>query len=434
MSRRQKQPRLAEVTELAAEGYGLTEDQRFGVYGLLPGERATIYPRRKKKGRWLATHDARENAHPDRVTPACAHADICGGCALQHFDHGSQIAFKEARLARLFAPFKPGVFLSALHGSPDAYRSKARLGVKYVIKRDEVLVGFREKASPFVADMSDCSVLDQRLAALIAPLKLMLSSLTVKAAIPQIEVAASEDMVVLVVRHLEALLSEDVNILGQFSSKHGIRIMTQAAGPDSVIPLPGEAPAVLSYSLRGEGLVFEFEPLDFTQVNFSMNEQMTNQALDLLNLQADDQVIDAFCGIGNFTLPIAKRVTSVLGLESAEASVQRAQKNAKKNAVSNALFEVQDLYAKEGVPDLLGYNKMLIDPPRSGAEQLVQSPLIDRLERIVYVSCYPETLARDAEYLVKRGFRVDAVGLIDMFPHTAHLESMALFVREGSNG
>ena len=306
--------------------------------------------------------------------------------------------------------------------------------MKYVIKRDEVLVGFREKASPFVADMSDCSVLDQRLAALIAPLKLMLSSLTVKAAIPQIEVAASEDMVVLVVRHLEALFSEDVNILGQFSSKHGIRIMTQAAGPDSVIPLPGEAPAVLSYSIRGEGLVFEFEPLDFTQVNFSMNEQMTNQALDLLNLQADDQVIDAFCGIGNFTLPIAKRVTSVLGLESAEASVQRAQKNAKKNAVSNALFEVQDLYAKEGVPDLLGYNKMLIDPPRSGAEQLVQSPLIDRLERIVYVSCYPETLARDAEYLVKRGFRVDAVGLIDMFPHTAHLESMALFVREASYG
>ena len=434
MSRRQKQPRLAEVTELAAEGYGLTEDQRFGVYGLLPGERATIYPRRKKKGRWLATHDGRENAHPDRVTPACAHADICGGCAFQHFDHGSQIAFKEARLARLFAPFKPGMFLSALHGSPDAYRSKARLGVKYVIKRDEVLVGFREKASPFVADMSDCSVLDQRLAALIAPLKLMLSSLAVKAAIPQIEVAASEDMVVLVVRHLEALLSEDVNILGQFSSKHGIRIMTQAAGPDSVIPLPGEAPAVLSYSLRGEGLVFEFEPLDFTQVNFSMNEQMTNQALDLLNLQADDQVIDAFCGIGNFTLPIAKRVTSALGLESAEASVQRARKNAERNVVSNALFEVQDLYAKEGVPDLLGYNKMLIDPPRSGAEQLVQSPLIDRLERIVYVSCYPETLARDAEHLVKRGFRVDAVGLIDMFPHTAHLESMALFVREASYG
>jgi 23S rRNA (uracil1939-C5)-methyltransferase len=306
--------------------------------------------------------------------------------------------------------------------------------VKYVIKRDEVLVGFREKASPFVADMSDCSVLDQRLAALIVPLKLMISSLTVKASIPQIEVAASEDMIVVVVRHLEALAPEDVNILGQFSSKHGIRIMTQAAGPDSVIPLPGEAPAVLSYSIRGEGLVFEFEPLDFTQVNFSMNEQMTNQALDLLNLQADDQVIDAFCGIGNFTLPIAKRVTSVLGLESAEASVQRAQKNAKKNAVSNALFEVQDLYAKEGVPDLLGYNKMLIDPPRSGAEQLVQSPLIDRLERIVYVSCYPETLARDAEYLVKRGFRVDAVGLIDMFPHTAHLESMALFVREASYG
>ncbi len=306
--------------------------------------------------------------------------------------------------------------------------------MKYVIKRDEVLVGFREKASPFVADMSDCSVLDQRLAALIVPLKLMISSLTVKASIPQIEVAASEDMIVLVVRHLEALLSEDVNILGQFSSKHGIRVMTQAAGPDSVIPLPGEAPAVLSYSIRGEGLVFEFEPLDFTQVNFSMNEQMTNQALDLLNLQADDQVIDAFCGIGNFTLPIAKRVKSVLGLESAEASVQRAQKNAKKNAVSNALFEVQDLYAKEGVPDLLGYNKMLIDPPRSGAEQLVQSPLIDRLERIVYVSCYPETLARDAEYLVKRGFRVDAVGLIDMFPHTAHLESMALFVREASYG
>ena len=173
---------------------------------------------------------------------------------------------------------------------------------------------------------------------------------------------------------------------------------------------------------------------NFTQINFSMNERMTSQALDLLDLKAGDQVIDAFCGIGNFTLPIAKSVTSVLGLESAEASVQRARKNAKKNAVSNAVFEVQDLYAKVGVPDLLGYNKMLIDPPRSGAEQLVQSPLIERLERIVYVSCYPETLARDAEYLVGRGFRVDALGLIDMFPHTAHLESMALFVREASYG
>ena len=434
MSRRQKQPRLAEVTELAAEGYGLTEDQRFGVYGLLPGERATIYPRRKKKGRWLATHDARENAHPDRVTPACAHADICGGCALQHFDHGSQIAFKEARLARLFDPFNPAVYLPALHGSPKAYRSKARLGVKYVIKRDEVLVGFREKASPLVADMSDCSVLDQRLAALITPLKSMISTLTVKGAIPQIEVAASNDIVVLVMRHLEALTPDDLNVLRQFSANHGIRMMTQAAGPDSVVPLPGEAPAVLSYSLPAEELTFEFEPLDFTQVNFSMNERMTNQALDLLDLRSADHVIDAFCGIGNFTLPIAKRATSVLGLESAEASVQRARKNAEKNAVLNALFEIQDLYAKDGVPDLPGYNKMLIDPPRSGAEQLVQSPLIDRIERAVYVSCYPETLARDAEHLVRRGFRVDAVGLVDMFPHTAHLESMALFVREGSNG
>ena len=434
MSRRQKQPRLAEVTELAAEGYGLTEDQRFGVYGLLPGERATIYPRRKKKGRWLATYDARENAHPDRVTPACAHADICGGCALQHFDHSSQIAFKEARLARLFDPFNPAVYLPALHGSPKAYRSKARLGVKYVIKRDEVLVGFREKASPFVADMSDCSVLDQRLAALITPLKSMISTLTVKGAIPQIEVAASNDIVVLVMRHLEALTPDDLNVLRQFSANHGIRVMTQAAGPDSVVPLPGEAPAVLSYSLPAEELTFEFEPLDFTQVNFSMNERMTNQALDLLDLRSADHVIDAFCGIGNFTLPIAKRATSVLGLESAEASVQRARKNAEKNAVLNALFEIQDLYAKDGVPDLTGYNKMLIDPPRSGAEQLVLSPLIDRLERVVYVSCYPETLARDAEHLVRRGFRVDAVGLVDMFPHTAHLESMALFVREGSNG
>ena len=434
MSRRQKQPRLAEVTELAAEGYGLTEDQRFGVYGLLPGERATIYPRRKKKGRWLATYDARENAHPDRVTPACAHADICGGCALQHFDHSSQIAFKEARLARLFDPFNPAVYLPALHGSPKAYRSKARLGVKYVIKRDEVLVGFREKASPFVADMSDCSVLDQRLAALITPLKSMISTLTVKGAIPQIEVAASDDIVVLVMRHLEALTPDDLNVLRQFSANHAIRMMTQAAGPDSVVPLPGEAPAVLSYSLPAEELTFEFEPLDFTQVNFSMNERMTNQALDLLDLRSADHVIDAFCGIGNFTLPIAKRATSVLGLESAEASVQRARKNAEKNAVLNALFEIQDLYAKDGVPDLTGYNKMLIDPPRSGAEQLVLSPLIDRLERVVYVSCYPETLARDAEHLVRRGFRVDAVGLVDMFPHTAHLESMALFVREGSNG
>ena len=434
MSRRQKQPRLAEVTELAAEGYGLTEDQRFGVYGLLPGERATIYPRRKKKGRWLATHDARENAHPDRVTPACAHADICGGCVLQHFDHSSQIAFKEARLARLFDPFNPAVYLPALHGSPKAYRSKARLGVKYVIKRDEVLVGFREKASPFVADMSDCSVLDQRLAALITPLKSMISTLTVKGAIPQIEVAASNDIVVLVMRHLETPTPDDLNVLRQFSANHGIRMMTQAAGPDSVVPLPGEAPAVLSYSLPAEELTFEFEPLDFTQVNFSMNERMTNQALDLLDLRSADHVIDAFCGIGNFTLPIAKRATSVLGLESAEASVQRARKNAEKNAVLNAFFEIQDLYAKDGVPDLPGYDKMLIDPPRSGAEQLVQSPLIDRMERVVYVSCYPETLARDAEHLVRRGFRVDAVGLVDMFPHTAHLESMALFVREGSNG
>ena len=432
MSRRQKQPRLAEVTELAAEGYGLTEDQRFGVYGLLPASVRpfTLGVKRKAVG-LRPTMRVKMPILIELRQPALTLIFVVA----VHFSI-SIMAVRSHSKKRGWLALCPStrVFLSALHGSPDAYRSKARLGVKYVIKRDEVLVGFREKASPFVADMSDCSVLDKRLAALIGPLKLMISSLTVKGAIPQVEVAASNDMVALVVRHLEAFTPEDVNILGRFSSMHGIRIMTQAAGPESVIPLPGEAPAVLSYTLQSEGLTFEFEPLDFTQVNFLMNDRMTNQALDLLDLQAGDQVIDAFCGIGNFTLPIAKSVTSVLGLESVEASVQRARKNAKRNAVSNALFEVQDLYAKEGVPDILGYNKMLIDPPRSGAEQLVQSPVIDRLERIVYVSCFPETLARDAEYLVGRGFRVDAVGLIDMFPHTAHLERMALFVREASYG
>jgi len=434
MARRQKQPRKAAVTDLADEGYGLTEDQRFAVYGLLPGETATILPRKKKKGVWLSLHENRQGEHPDRVTPACAHADVCGGCAFQHLAHERQIEFKEARLKRLFEPLQPLTWMPPLVGSASGYRSKARLGVKFVTKRDEVLVGFREKASPFVAEMRGCTVLDERLADLIPPLREMIQTLSVRQSIPQIEVAAAKQGLALVFRHLEPLTESDIETLLRFEATFGVQILLQSGGPETIIALSSEQVLALSYDLPEEALSFDFQPLDFTQVNYAMNERMTRQAVELLDLNKQDRVIDAFCGIGNFSLPIAKRAGQVLGLESSVASVERAKSNAIKNKISNATFEVSDLYSDEVAIHSEGFNKLLIDPPRSGAEQLVRGTLIDSMERIVYVSCYPESLARDSSTLCGRGFRVEAVGLVDMFPHTTHLESMALFVREPSHG
>jgi len=247
-------------------------------------------------------------------------------------------------------------------------------------------------------------------------------------------VAAAKQGLALVFRHLEPLTESDIETLLRFEATFGVQILLQSGGPETIIALSSEQVLALSYDLPEEALSFDFQPLDFTQVNYAMNERMTRQAVELLDLNKQDCVIDAFCGIGNFSLPIAKRAGQVLGLESSVASVERAKSNAIKNKISNATFEVSDLYSDEVAIHSEGFNKLLIDPPRSGAEQLVRGTLIDSMERIVYVSCYPESLARDSSTLCGRGFRVEAVGLVDMFPHTTHLESMALFVREPSHG
>jgi 23S rRNA (uracil1939-C5)-methyltransferase len=420
---------------LTIEGTCLSEDGRYATHGLLPGERALIVPLKKKKGQWICQSQNIEQDHPARVIPVCAHAAQCGGCSYQHFDRPAQLAFKREWLQTLFDQCEPKIWLETLSGKDVGYRSKARLGVKHVAKKGRTLIGFREVGSAYITEMTSCQVLVPELAELIEPLSRLIDGLDSRSSIPQIEVAASNGSVALVVRHLTILSASDLAAFADFQSAHQVMVLLQSKGPDSVRPLTENADPLLHYRLNDQGLVFEFHPMDFTQVNQAVNQEMVNRALDLLDLKPGDQVLDAFCGIGNFSLAIAQAAAGVIGLEASTASVDRARKNAQLNGLKNASFDVADLYSTENSSLVLPQiNKVLLDPPRSGAE-LVCNKLVEiACEKIVYVSCNPKTLRRDADILIAGGYQLDQMGMIDMFPHTAHMESIALFSRGASNG
>jgi 23S rRNA (uracil1939-C5)-methyltransferase len=371
---------------------------------------------------------------PERVEPRCIHFDTCSGCSLQHLPPAAQIAAKQRVLAENFeriGKVVPQRWLEPLADEAWGYRRKGRLSVKWVAKKDKVLVGFREDNPRFVADLSVCHTLLPEVGQRLADLGTLVGSLAAKRDIAQIEIAAGDDTVALTFRHLQPLPEADRATLAAFGKAQGLAILLQAGGPDSVTPLwPEQVP--LSFRLPEHDVDIAFRPLDFIQVNAGMNRRMVSRALELLDPQPADSVLDLFCGLGNFTLPLARRAGHVAGVEGEAALVARSRENAARNRIANAEFFSADLAAdqRDAPWATRPYDKLLLDPPRSGAAKVLEYLPHRHTQRVVYVSCHPASLARDAGVLVERhGFQLAAAGVMDMFPHTAHVESIALFMR-----
>ena len=424
-----------EIESLSHEGRGIAhlDEKVIFVSGALPGE--TVIADRTFSRAKFEEADIKEvlKASDSRITPKCEVFGICGGCSFQHLSSEDQITAKGEWLKDAFlgqAKIEPKNWLEPLQVQSWGYRRKARLGVRYVAKKEKVLVGFREKKSGFITNMNRCEVLHPSLGDNLEVLAEAIEKLSIKSQVPQIEVAVAENNTVLILRHLEPLTTQDEKILLECADKLNITFYTQSGGEDTVKPL--DKPAVLTYSHPDHDIVMEFLPTDFTQVNFKLNQKMINLALDMLELNEQDEVIDLFCGLGNFTLPIAKHTKHTVGVEGDLGLIERAKYNAEKNAVSNVDFYKADLFKEvEGFEWFRGktYNKALIDPARSGAIEIVE--LLPKLgvERLVYVSCNPATLARDTAKLIELGYKLDTAGVMDMFPQTAHVESIALFTK-----
>lgn len=419
------------IQTLHPDGYGLSAGEDIAVFGALAGETVIAKPFTRKRRRTFARAESIISSSRERVPPVCSAAGVCGGCSLQHMDGQYQIGFKQNQLLELLASNQPDELIEPITGPITNYRGKARLGARYVRKMDRVLVGFREKMSPLIALIDRCHVLQDPVGALIPELARLIEGLSCSGAIPQIEVAAGDDDVALVFRHMVDLTEDDQGRLIEFGENHGLAIYLQPGDHASTYKIhPADSRERLIYSLPDYGLKMLFHPLDFVQVNPEINKKLVNAALSLLQLGGGDRVLDSFCGIGNFTLPLATRTAFAYGLEGSATSVTRARENAEYNKIDNCAFDVADLL-DEGldIPALNEVNKVLLDPPRTGAEHLVKKLASSKVERVVYVSCNPRTLARDAEMLVRSGYRFEKAGVIDMFPHTTHIESMALFSR-----
>ena len=428
---------VAIVSALTHEGEGVVRGGKtVFVAGALPGERIRF--RRTRRHR---QHDDAEllevlEASPARVVPRCAHFGVCGGCVLQHLDPAAQVAAKETELREALARVarvEPRRWLAPLTGPVWAYRRRARLGAKFVYRKDRVVVGFRERAAPYVADLGGCEVLAAPAGALIAPLGALIGRLAIREQLPQIEVAVADDVTALVLRVLQEPGEADLALLREFAGLHGVRLYLQPAGLQSVRPLDAASGAPLSYALPAFGLTFEFLPTDFIQVNGAVNAALVARAVELLELTSAARVLDLYCGLGNFTLALAKRAGAVVGVEGEAGLIERARGNAARNGLANAAFHVADLAAEPGLdaPWLRGgYSHVLLDPPRTGARAVLGALARLAPARVLYISCHPGSLARDLMELVhEHGFTLEAAGVVDMFAHTAHVESLALLVR-----
>jgi 23S rRNA (uracil1939-C5)-methyltransferase len=431
---------LAEVKErlqvaaLDAEGRGVArsaEGKVVFVEGALPGE--TVEAERIYDKRKFAGARASKILEPSsgRREPRCPHFGRCGGCATQHADARTQMAAKQRWLEdclERIGKVKPEMLLPIVYGEEWGYRRRARLSARYVEGKGGALVGFRERRSTFVADMRGCEVLPAAEGALILPLRELVSGLSIRERLPQIEIAAGEGATVLLFRHLEALTEGDKALLRAFADAHSVSVWLQPAGPDSVAPFHPAVPPQLYYDLPEFGVRLGFLPTDFTQVNLGVNRILVSRAMRLLDPRPGERIADLYCGLGNFTLPIARLGAEVIGFEFSKALVERARANALANGLV-AQFEAVDLF-KSGIAGFGRFDRILIDPPREGAMEVLKGLPRDWPRRIVYVSCDPATLARDAGMLVNvQGFRLAAAGVVNMFPHTAHVESIALFDR-----
>jgi 23S rRNA (uracil1939-C5)-methyltransferase len=429
-------PEEADIVDLSHQARGVTRVDGKAVFvaDALPGERVVMRRVGRHRNFDEAVLEQVLLASPDRVSAACPHFGLCGGCALQHLAPGAQLAFKQAQLLENLARLgdvEPGHVLEPLTGPAWAYRRRARLGVKYVERKARVLVGFRERSAPYVADLHECRVLVPPAGMLMDPLAALVAGLSIASRVPQVEVSVADDACALVLRVLDEPSATDLESLGRFEREHAVRIYLQPGGPQTVRPLGADV-AALHYSLPAFGLRLEFEPTDFIQVNGVLNEAMVSRAVDLLDPGPGHRVLDLFCGIGNFSLPLATRAGEVVGIEGDQALVERARRNALCNGIANAAFHASNLAAdvSQAPWARVPCHGVLLDPPRAGAREVL--PVVDAsgAQRVVYISCHPGSLARDAGILVREhGFRLAAAGVMDMFPHTTHVEAMAVFER-----
>ncbi|MEX2495587.1 MAG: 23S rRNA (uracil(1939)-C(5))-methyltransferase RlmD [Woeseia sp.] len=444
---RRREPEIATIDAFSHDGRGIAaiEGKKVFVPGVLPGERLRMVRRKVHRG-----YDEAELLEvlvpsPQRLEPRCTAFGVCGGCALQHVSAGKQRHIKEQALRdslKRVGGVAPQRWLEPLFDPlPESgwqYRRRARLAVRDVSAKGRVLVGFREQHTTLIADMHRCEVLVSPLDGLIEPLSELIGSLSIRKRLPQIEVAAADNATELVFRVLDPPSPEDREKLQRFGFEQGLRISLQPGGTDTLQPLYPESPAeALFYELPQFDLRIHFKPVDFIQVNGAVNRLLVAAAVELLQLKENDRVLDLFCGIGNFSLPLARRAGHVLGIEGTAVQVSRAQSNAVLNDIGNCDFRCADLAAVDGREGWLrqDWHGVLLDPPRSGADAVVRHMKRLGPERIVYVSCHPATLARDARVLTaEQGYVLEAAGIVDMFPHTAHTEAIAVFARSPRRG
>lgn len=445
MGRRRKklsdEPFEVDIISIDKKGMGvaLHEEKTLRVYDVLPGEKALVRYLFGRSQRGKAETLEVLNSSPDRVEPRCPHFGYCGACSLQHVSMEAQLEAKQAALASVLdevGNVKPRVIYAPLTASPWNYRRKARLSVRDVAAKDRVLVGFRERNGRFVADMTECHILRNEIAGALPQLSSLIEGLEGRGQIPQLEVACGDNCAALVIRHLDALSVQDLDKLRLFANESGLGIYLQPAGPDTVQLLAPDG-FELDYAIAELDLCFHFQPLDFVQVNGELNRKMVMRALELLEPGADDHVLDLFCGLGNFTLALARYAGRVTGIEGSQEMVNRGAANAALNKLANVDFHAVDLYrSPSGAGDIAPwppghYSSILLDPPRSGAMELLPFIAASDAERVLYISCNPETLARDAGLLVNQhGFNLKGAGILDMFPHTPHSEAIALFERQ----
>lgn len=429
------EPFEVEIEGLSHEGRGICHHNGkiIFVFAALPGEQVKIQINKTSKKFSEASVVEVLKASPQRIEAKCLHFGICGGCSMQHVSAEYQIELKQQALVEMMehAGIRMGEQIKPLTGDAWGYRRKARLGVKYVQKKQRLLVGFRERNKPYLADMQSCQILHPKVGHHLQDLMDMISGLETRDSIPQIEVAADDDHCMLVFRHLQPLSDSDLRILTQFAKNSGFWLQLQAQGPDTIQALYPEQ-QILTFKPLAEGeIAIRFQASDFTQVNTSINQQMVAQALDFMDIQAHEKVLDLFCGLGNFTLPMALHAAQVTGVEGDNTMVQRAKQNALDHGIENTDYYSADLTRiDEHWPWLKRpYNKILLDPPRSGAFEIVEKLASNKhkASTIVYVSCQPSSLVRDAKVLCEGGYRLTHLGLMDMFPQTAHVESMAVF-------
>jgi len=427
---------IIESLDHEARGVTRLDGKTVFVEGALPGECVEYASYRRKPSYELARTLRILKPSPERVTPHCPHFAVCGGCSMQHLDAAAQVAAKQRLLEDNLwhlGRIKAEQLYSPIHGQAWAYRYRARLSVRFVPKKGGVLVGFHEKKSSYVADMQQCEILPPQLSAMLLPLRELVGRMSIRDRLPQIEVAVGERMTALVLRILEGLSPADEALLREFADRHAVVFYLQPQGPATAYrfyPLTGPQ---LSYLLPEFAVEHAFSPTEFTQVNHAINRVLVRRAMTLLAPQPGERIADMFCGLGNFTLPIARAGARVVGVEGSPELVRRATANALANGLGDrAEYRVANLF--ETTPETLAalgrFDRMLIDPPREGALELIKSLDAERPQRIVYISCSPATLARDAAILVtQKDYRLRGAGVVNMFPHTSHVESIALFER-----